>query len=44
MTQREQDMVPSTRNDLTPSAINPYHMAVEQFEAAAVGTAIHSGG
>jgi len=35
MTPREKDMVPSTRNDVTSAVINPYHMAVQQFEAAA---------
>jgi len=35
MTTRDKDKVQAAMNDVTAAAINPYHMALQQFEAAA---------
>jgi glutamate dehydrogenase (NAD(P)+) len=35
MTTRDTDKVQAAMNDVTAAAINPYHMALQQFEAAA---------
>jgi len=35
MTTRDRDKVQAAMNDVTAAAINPYHMALQQFEAAA---------
>ncbi len=35
MTTRDRDKVQAAMNDVTAAALNPYHMALQQFEAAA---------
>lgn len=37
MTTRDKDEVQAATNGVTAAAVNPYHMAVQQFEAACVG-------